>query len=82
VIAVRFSCAASAEITTIQNFTVESIGKDLFESKRAGLKFQFNEDKTAFEMIISDGQKNLQKINKKYYNYIYEKPAVEAGFFI
>jgi hypothetical protein len=29
----------------------------LFESKRAGVKFEFNEDKTAFEMIINDGQK-------------------------
>lgn len=47
----------SAEITNYPKFAIESIGKDLFESKRAGLKFQFNEDKTAFEMIISDGQK-------------------------
>jgi hypothetical protein len=47
----------AAEITNYPKFTLESIGKDLFESKRAGLKFQFNEDKTAFEMIISDGQR-------------------------
>jgi hypothetical protein len=47
----------TAEITNYPKFTVESIGKDLFESKRAGLKFQFNDDKTAFEMIVNDGQK-------------------------
>ena len=47
----------SAEITNYPKFALESVGKDLFESKRAGVKFQFNEDKSAFEMIISDGQK-------------------------
>ena len=47
----------SAEITNYPKFNLESTGKDLFESKRAGLKFQFNEDKTGFEMIVNDGQK-------------------------
>jgi hypothetical protein len=36
---------------------VEPIGKDLFESKRAGLKFQFNEAKSGFEMIVNGAQK-------------------------
>ncbi|OCB74838.1 M1 family metallopeptidase [Flavobacterium crassostreae] len=44
-------------ITDYPKFPVTSIGKDLFESKRAGLKFQFNEDKTGFDMIISENQK-------------------------
>ncbi|MDG2433045.1 MAG: M1 family peptidase, partial [Flavobacterium sp.] len=47
----------SAEISGYPKFNLEVAGKDLFESKRAGVKFQFNEDKTALEMIISDGQK-------------------------
>ncbi|WP_367770164.1 M1 family metallopeptidase [Flavobacterium sp. WC2421] len=47
----------SALITNYPQFSVEPIGKDLFESKRAGLKFQFNEDKTGFDMIISETQK-------------------------
>ena len=49
----------SAEITNYPKFNLEPIGKDLFESKRAGLKFQFNSDKSGFEMLISDGQKIL-----------------------
>ncbi|NRT15874.1 hypothetical protein HNP99_002234 [Flavobacterium sp. 28A] len=44
-------------ITDYPEFSVEPVGKDLFESKRAGLKFQFNEDKNGFDMIISDNQK-------------------------
>lgn len=47
----------NAEITNYPTFSLEPAGKDLFESKRAGLKFQFNDDKSGFEMIISDGQK-------------------------
>jgi hypothetical protein len=47
----------SAEITNYPSISLESIGKDLFESKRAGLKFQFNEDQTSFDMIINDTQK-------------------------
>lgn len=44
-------------ITDYPKFTVERIGKDLFESKQAGLKFQFNESQNGFLMILSDGQK-------------------------
>jgi len=44
-------------ITDYPSFSVEPIGKNLFESKRAGLKFQFNESQTGFEMIIGDTQK-------------------------
>jgi hypothetical protein len=45
------------EITDYPKFTVEPIGEDLFESKRAGLKFQFNGSQTGFDMIVNDGQK-------------------------
>jgi hypothetical protein len=45
------------EITGYPQFSVEPIGKDFFESKRAGLKFQFNESKTGFDMIVNDSQK-------------------------
>lgn len=44
-------------ITNYPKFTVDPIGKDLFESKRAGLKFQFNEGQNGFDMILPDGQK-------------------------
>ncbi|NGY37087.1 M1 family metallopeptidase [Flavobacterium sp. XN-5] len=44
-------------ITDYPSFSVEPIGKNLFESKRAGLKFQFNDSQTGFEMIIGDTQK-------------------------
>lgn len=47
----------TVNITNYPEFTLESIGKDLFESKRAGLKFQFNEGKTGFDMLLGDGQK-------------------------
>jgi len=47
----------NAEITDYPKFSVEPIGKDLFESKRAGLKFQFNESQTGFDMIIGETQK-------------------------
>lgn len=44
----------SAEITNFPKFTIEPVEgeKDAFESKRAGLKFKFNEAKTGFDMII------------------------------
>ena len=45
------------EMSGYPKFTVEPIGKDLFESKRDGLKLQFNEHKTGFDMIISETQK-------------------------
>ncbi|RKT00440.1 M1 family metallopeptidase [Flavobacterium sp. 123] len=44
-------------ITDYPSFTVEQIAKDVFESKRAGLKFEFNESKTGFDLILSDKQK-------------------------
>ncbi len=46
----------NVEITDYPEFSVESIGKDFFESKRAGLKFKFNEDKTGFDMIVSESR--------------------------
>lgn len=47
----------SVKITDYPEFSVKPIGKDFFESKRAGLKFQFNEDKSGFDMIIGESQK-------------------------
>ena len=47
----------NALISGYPQFSVDPIGRDLFESKRAGLKFQFNEDKTGFDMIIGENQK-------------------------
>ncbi|UFH35116.1 M1 family metallopeptidase [Flavobacterium acetivorans] len=48
----------NVEITDYPKFSVEPVAKDLFESKRAGLQFQFNESQTGFDMIIIDnGQK-------------------------
>jgi len=47
----------NVEITDYPKFTVELIAKDTFESELAGLKFEFNEDKSGFNMVLSDGQK-------------------------
>ncbi|MFM2370103.1 MAG: hypothetical protein RL619_2424 [Bacteroidota bacterium] len=44
-------------ITDYPKFAVERIAKDTFESKQAGLTFQFNESKKSLEMILSDGRK-------------------------
>ncbi len=49
----------SAEITNFPKFPVEAVAgeKDTFESKRAGLKFKFNEAKTGFDMtVLGNGQ--------------------------
>ena len=46
----------TAEISNYPNFGLEMIGKNLFESKRAGVKFQFNDSKTGFDMILGDGK--------------------------
>ena len=46
----------NVEITDYPEFSVESIGKDFFESKRAGLKFKFKEDKSGFDMIIGENR--------------------------
>jgi hypothetical protein len=46
----------NVDIPNFSSFSVESIGKDTFESKRAGLKFKFNEDKSGFDMLIGDGR--------------------------
>ncbi len=47
----------NVEITDYPKFKVEPIAKDTFESKEAGLKFEFYETKNGFNMILSDGQK-------------------------
>jgi len=49
----------TVEITDYPKFSVELIAKDTFESKEAGLKFEFNGSKTGFTMILSEGQKIL-----------------------
>lgn len=46
-----------AEITDYPKFSLTPIGKDSFESKEAGVSFQFNEDKNGFDMIINVTQK-------------------------
>jgi hypothetical protein len=40
------------EIPDYPEFSLDTVGKDEFESKRAGLKFKYNEAKTGFDMII------------------------------
>ena len=49
----------TAAIPNYPTFSVEPIGENLFESKMAGLKFQFNESQTGFDMIIGNTQKIL-----------------------
>ncbi|PKB18191.1 M1 family metallopeptidase [Flavobacterium sp. 5] len=46
-----------AEITNYPKFSLTQIDKDKFESKEAGVIFQFNEAKNGFDMIISADQK-------------------------
>lgn len=46
----------NVEITDYPAFSVDIIGKDEFESKRAGLKFKYNADQTGFDMILTDGR--------------------------
>lgn len=46
----------NVDIPDYSDFSVETIGKDEFESKRAGLKFKFNEDKSGFDMIVGDSR--------------------------
>ena len=49
--------ALNVLITNYPSFTVEPTGKNSFESKQAGLKFEFNDNLDGFEMLIPDGQK-------------------------
>lgn len=49
--------ALSAMITNYPSFSVENIGKNTFESKQAGLKFEFNESLNGFDMTVPGGQK-------------------------
>jgi hypothetical protein len=44
-------------ITDYPSFSVENTGKNKFESKLAGLKFEFNDALDGFEMLIPEGQK-------------------------
>jgi hypothetical protein len=45
------------EITDYPMFKVQLLEKDIFESKEAGLRFEFYETKTGFTMILKDGRK-------------------------
>ena len=45
------------EISDYPKFKVKPISKDTFESKEAGVKFEFDENKTKLNMILEDGQK-------------------------
>ena len=45
------------EISDYPKFKVKPIAKDTFESKEAGVKFEFDENKTKLNMILKDGQK-------------------------
>ena len=45
------------EITDYPKFSVELIAKDTFESKEAGVKFEFNESKKGVDMILPDDKK-------------------------
>jgi hypothetical protein len=36
---------------------VEPTGKNSFESKQAGLKFEFNDNLNGFDMTVPEGQK-------------------------
>lgn len=47
----------NVEITDYPKFSVEFIGNNTLQSKEAGLKFEFNESKTGFNMVLDDGQK-------------------------
>ena len=47
----------TATITDYPSFTLTPIGKDLFESEQAGVKFQFNEAKNGLDMILDNGKK-------------------------
>ncbi|MNT90888.1 hypothetical protein D3C72_2318960 [compost metagenome] len=58
--------ALVAELPNYPKFTLEPVAgeKDTFESKRAGLKFKFNEAKNAFDMTILDNGQIMQFTKK------------------
>nr|WP_309760243.1 M1 family metallopeptidase [Flavobacterium sp.] len=49
--------ALNVLITGYPGFSAESVGKNKFESKQAGLTFEFNESLSGFEMLVPDGKK-------------------------
>lgn len=49
--------ALNVAIVGYPNFSVQSIGNKTFESKQAGLKFEFNDSLNGFNMLTSEGQK-------------------------
>ena len=49
--------ALNVLIVGYPNFSVQPIGNNTFESKQAGLKFEFNDSLNGFNMLTSEGQK-------------------------
>ena len=49
--------ALNVLITGYPGFSAESVGKNKFESKQAGLTFEFNESLNGFDMTVPGGQK-------------------------
>ena len=49
--------ALNVLIVGYPNFSVQPIGNNTFESKQAGLKFEFNASLDGFNMLTSEGQK-------------------------
>lgn len=47
----------NVEITDYPKFKVELVAKDTFESNQAGVRFEFNETKSGFNMILNNEQK-------------------------
>jgi len=47
----------NVEITDFPKFTVEFVGNNTLESKETGVKFEFNESKNGFLMMMSDNNK-------------------------
>lgn len=45
------------EITDYPKFPAEFVGNNSFQSKEAGLKFEFNESKSGFNMILDEGMR-------------------------
>ncbi len=44
------------EITGYPKFTIENIGENLFESKRAAFKIKFDDKQNGFDMMLNDGR--------------------------
>jgi hypothetical protein len=62
-------------------FSVGTNRERPFESKRAGLKFQFNESQTGFDMIMGILKKyHLQKINNLFQRIVNKSTSMLVFF--